>query len=455
MFINPHIFRANDIRGKVGEDLGPEIVELLGRGFGTYIQQHGGSEVLIGRDNRISSRGYKDNFAQGLIATGCTVYDLGMVTTPMLYFGLRHFQCVAAVMVTGSHNPPDMNGFKLCYGDSALTGNEIQKIRGIVEQQDFSKSTGSEVSRNVIDPYQEYIEHHFTFKRIAKVVVDGGNSIAGFLNVPILTSLGMKVIPLYCDLDGTFPHHFPDPTVVSNNKDLITWVKSKHYDVGVGYDGDGDRLGIVDNTGEIRWGDQLMILFSRSILKQHPGAKILCEVKCSQALIEDVEKHGGVPIMCPTGHSLVEEKLKEENALLAGEMSGHVFFRDRYFGYDDGLYATVRLLEIMDQHPKKSLVELFADIPQYVASPEIRLACADEKKFQVVEQVKQAFKQDGFPMIEVDGARVLFKDGWGLLRASQTEGKLIVRFEGKTKEKLEEIRALFKNKLKTVAGIDL
>lgn len=446
--LNPHIFRANDIRGKVGVDLTPETVEQLGKGFGSYVRKHGGTSILIGRDNRLSSKGYQESFTEGLISTGCEVYDAGLVTTPMVYFGLRHLDLDAAVMVTGSHNPPTMNGFKLCNREGAIAGAEIQSMRQAIEQQDFEKGRGSVNPRDVQEPYRAYMLEHFSFSSSFKIVVDGGNSIGGHGNVPFLTALGIKVLPLYCDLDGTFPHHFPDPTVPENVKDLVQWVRDKRYDFGVGYDGDGDRLGIVDNEGTIRWGDQLMVLFSRSVLAKHPGAKILCEVKCSQALIEDVERHGGVPIMCPTGHSIVEEKLKEEDALLAGEMSGHLFFRDRYFGYDDALYATLRLLEIMDMNPGKTLAELFADVPQYSASPEIRVSCSDDVKFGVVDKIKQAFADEGYDMVTVDGARVLFPNGWGLVRASQTEEKLILRFEGKTTADLEHIHSVFQGKLK-------
>ncbi|MEI6222294.1 MAG: phosphomannomutase/phosphoglucomutase [bacterium] len=448
--INPHIFRANDIRGKVGSDLNPEAVQLLGKGFGTYIQKHSGKTVIIGRDNRMSSKGYQDNFVEGLISTGCVVHDIGLVTTPMLYFGLRHFKLDSAVVVTGSHNPPDMNGFKLCNAEGAIAGKEIQVIREIIEAGVFAQGAGAVAPHQIQEPYELFMKQHFTFKKQYKIVVDGGNSIGGHANFPILSALNMKVLPLYCDLDGTFPNHFPDPTVVAHNKDLIHWVKEKNYDFGVGFDGDGDRLGIVDNKGVIRWGDQMMILFSREILKKNPGAKILCEVKCSHALIEDVEKNGGIPVMCPTGHSIVEEKLKEEKALLAGEMSGHIFFNDRYFGYDDALYATLRLVELLDIHPGKTLHDLFSDIPQYFASPEIRVSCADETKFGVVDQMKASFQRDGYEMITIDGARVQFGDGWGLIRASQTEGKLIMRFEGKTQEKLEEIKNVFAKKLEEV-----
>jgi phosphomannomutase/phosphoglucomutase len=452
--INPHIFRANDIRGIVDKDLTPEVAETLGKGFGTYVRRKGGTTVFCGRDNRKTSPTYQSAFQKGMASTGCDLYDVGMVTTPVVYFALRQLQGHACAMITGSHNPPTMNGFKMCFGDRALAGEAIQEIKAIIDSSTYETGEGFIKVNNATDHYLAYLQQQFSFSKRWKVVIDAGNSIPGKVNLQGLIQLGINVVPLYCDLDPTFPHHFPDPVVPENLKDLIAQVHHYEADLGIGYDGDGDRLGVVDDKGIIRWGDQLMILFARDILKTNPGAKILCEVKCSQSLIDDVKAHGGIPIMCATGHSIVEETLIKEGALLAGEMSGHIFFKDRYFGYDDALYATLRLLEYLEKEGKPAS-EIFASIPQYVASPEIRIACADEKKFDVVASVKQDFKDQGYDMIEVDGARVLFEDGWGLLRASQTEPKLILRFEGKTKEAMDTIQNIFASTIKRVATIDI
>lgn len=455
MKINKNIFRANDIRGKVGRDLTSKVVEVLGQAFGTYVRNKGERQVLIGRDNRISSPLFKKHFSQGLLSTGCSVLDLGMVSTPVVYFARHHFRTSAALMITGSHNPADYNGFKLCYGPGALAKKEIQEIKEIVLDGSFIKDDSMEgvVPLDGLSAYYDFLQNHFDFKNGGVVVVDGGNSIAGKIALPVLTNLGFKVVPLYCDLDGSFPHHFPDPTVAENLIDLRQKVAEHEAILGVSFDGDGDRLGIVDDKGEIRWGDEMMILFARDILAKEPEATILCEVKCSQALTDEVERLGGRAVMSPTGHSLVEEKMREEKALLAGEMSGHLFFNDRYYGYDDALYATLRLLELVDKAGKKTS-DLFYDLPHYVNTSELRIDCSDDRKFKVVDNLKADFKKDDYPMIEVDGARVLFGEGWGLVRASQTEEKLIFRFEGKNKTVLENIISVFEDKVRPYGLLD-
>jgi len=447
MQINPQIYREYDIRGIVDKDLTPDIVNKLGQGFGTYMVHRAKSNLAVGRDGRLSSKSFSEALIEGLISTGCNVIDIGLCPTPVYYFSIFHLEKDGGVMVTGSHNPPEFNGFKVSVGKSTIFGEEIQNLGRLIEKGEFSFGKGSIGREEIIRPYQDYIKKNIQLEKRIKVVIDAGNGTAGVVAGQLLRDLGCEVEELYCEIDGRFPNHFPDPTIRGNLKDLIERVKKVQADVGIGYDGDADRIGVVDHKGDIIWGDQLMILFSREILKHQKGATFVAEVKCSQNLFTDIERHGGKAIMWRTGHSLIKEKMKEEKAVLGGEMSGHIFFADRYFGYDDAIYASCRLVELLSRTEKK-LSQLLDDVPKAFITPEIRVDCPDEIKFEVVERVKEELKK-AHPIIDVDGVRVQFEDGWGLVRASNTQPVLVLRFEALTEKRLREIKKLVEDKVKS------
>jgi phosphomannomutase/phosphoglucomutase len=446
MQINPQIFREYDIRGVVDKDLKPDVVRRLGKGFGTHMAHLGHKELVVGRDGRLSSKAFEDALIEGLISTGCNIVDIGLCPTPVYYFSLFHLNKEGGMMVTGSHNPPEFNGFKVSVGKSTILGEEIQNLRRLIEKGEFSTGRGNLSEEEIIHPYQQYIKKNIRLEKKMRVAIDAGNGTAGVVAAPLLRDLGCEVEELYCEIDGQFPNHFPDPTIPGNLKDLIDRVKKIQADVGIGYDGDGDRIGVVDDRGNIIWGDQLMILFSREILKSNKGTTFVGEVKCSQNLFNDIEKHGGKAIMWRTGHSLIKEKMKKEKAVLGGEMSGHIFFADRYFGYDDAIYASCRLIELLSKTDKK-LSQLLEDVPKTFITPEIRVDCPDEIKFKVVEKVKEELRKD-HPVIDVDGVRAQFGDGWGLVRASNTQPVLVLRFEALTEKRLQEIKALVEGKVK-------
>ncbi|EMT39966.1 phosphoglucosamine mutase [Thermoanaerobacter thermohydrosulfuricus] len=440
MKLKENMFRMYDIRGVWGEDLTAETAEIIGKAFGTYVRQKGIKDVLVGRDNRLSSRPIRDALIKGLTFTGCDVLDVGVLTTPAFYYSNVLYNYQAGMMITASHNPPQFNGFKVMVGPSTIYGDELKKLYYIAEKGEFEKGTGNVKYAYPINSYINMIKEKVKLgDRKLKVVVDCGNGTGSYFYPDVIYNLGCEVYPLYCESDPTFPNHFPDPVKEENLKDLIEEVKRVKADLGIAFDGDGDRIGVVDDKGNIIWGDMLMILYWREIMKKHPGADAIVEVKCSQALVEEIERLGGKPIFFKTGHSLIKAKMKELGAVFTGEMSGHMFFADEYYGFDDAAYAAARLLRILS-NTDKSLSELLADVPKYPATPEIRLECDDEKKFDVVKGVTEYFKEKGYDIIDVDGARVLFDEGWGLVRASNTGPELIVRCEAKTKEKLEEIK---------------
>jgi len=452
MKINPQIYREYDIRGIVDKDLTPEIVRRLGQGFGTHMVQLGQRSLVIGRDGRLSSPSYGKALIEGLISTGCDIVDIGLCPTPVYYFSLFHLDQDGGMMVTGSHNPPEFNGFKVSVGKSTIFGEAIQKLGRLVEGGEFISGQGKLSPYEIIRPYQDYIKKNLNLDKRLKVVIDAGNGTAGIVAGPLLRDLGCEVEELYCEIDGRFPNHFPDPTIPENLKDLIHRVKKIEADIGIGYDGDADRIGVVDDQGNIIWGDQLMILFSREILNQKKGATFVAEVKCSQNLFTDIERHGGRAIMWKTGHSLIKEKMKQEKAVLGGEMSGHIFFGDRYFGYDDAIYASCRLIELLSKTEKK-LSLLLEDVPKTFITPEIRVDCPDEIKFKVVEKVKEKLGK-GLSVIDVDGVRVQFGDGWGLVRASNTQPVLVLRFEAVSEKRLQEIKKLVEGKVQeAVSGL--
>ena len=445
MQINPQIFREYDIRGVVNKDLTPDIVRKIGQGFGTLMTRSGRRDLVVGRDGRLSSKDFAEALIEGLISTGCNVVDIGLCPTPVYYFSIFHLDKDGGMMVTGSHNSPEFNGFKVSVGKSTIFGKEIQNLRGLIKKGKFVTGKGDVSEMEIVQPYQDYIRKNIHAGKGMRVVIDAGNGTAGVVAGPLLRDLGCEVEELYCEVDGRFPNHFPDPTIPGNLKDLIERVKKTRADVGMGYDGDGDRIGVVDEQGNIIWGDQLMILFSREILKRKKGSAFVAEVKCSQNLFDDIEKHGGKATMWKTGHSLIKERMKEEKAVLGGEMSGHIFFADRYFGYDDAIYASCRLIELLSGKDQK-LSQLLNDVPKTFITPEIRVDCPDEIKFKVVEKVKEMLSKDN-PIIDVDGVRVKFEDGWGLVRPSNTQPVLVLRFEALTEKRLQEIRKLVEDRV--------
>ncbi len=449
--MNPNIFRKYDIRGVADRDLTDETVYGIGRAFASMIVARTGVSrptVIVGRDIRPSSQRIRNAMVNALTESGAEVIDIGIVTTPVTYFAIATLKTTAGVMITGSHNPAEQNGLKPCIGRDSVFGDDIQKLREMIEKRDFIEGKGSVQEKEIIPAYQEYVEKAFRFKRKLRVVVDSGNGTAGLVAPKLIRDLGHDVIELFSEPDARFPNHHPDPSVEKNLQALIETVREKQADVGIAFDGDADRVGVVDDKGEIIWGDKLLILFSRFILAQKPGAKFIADVKCSRLFFEDVKKHGGEAIMWKTGHAFIKQKLKEEQADLAGEMSGHMFFANRYFGFDDGIYAGIRVLEVLDQATKK-LSELLSDLPRTYATPEIRFPCPDDKKFLIVEAVADYFKTR-YPTITIDGARVDFGDGWGLLRASNTEPLLVMRFEATGEARLAEIKKILEDKLKEI-----
>jgi phosphomannomutase/phosphoglucomutase len=438
--MNPTIFREYDIRGVVDKDLTRETVRELARGAGSYFARHGIKRITVGRDCRPSSDPFFQALLEGLLGSGMEVIDVGVCPTPLLYFSIVQLAQEGGVMITGSHNPPEFNGFKVCVGKDAIYGSEIQRVREIIEKRDYVQGKGTLTQHDIIQDYHHYLLSNIRLDREIKVVVDAGNGTGGVVGVPIMRELGCRVKALYCEMDGRFPHHHPDPTVEKNLKDLIATVTRMGADLGIGYDGDADRIGVIDEEGRIIWGDKLMIIFARAIIEEHRGGTFIGEVKCSQTLYDEIERLGGKAIMWKTGHSLIKDKMKKEKALLGGEMSGHMFFADRYFGFDDAIYASCRLLEIMGKSGKK-VSELLEGIPQTYATPEIRVDCPDDIKFRIVEQAKEHFRQR-YPVIDIDGMRVRFPDGWGLLRASNTQPALVLRFEATSQGRLEEIRGM-------------
>lgn len=438
------IFREYDIRGVADRDLTDELAVALGLALATMLPSSPRRRLAVARDCRLSSERLHDALVRGLTEGGVHVIDAGVGPTPMLYFAVHSLDVDGGVMITGSHNPAEENGFKMMRGRSSFYGADIQALRARIESGDLPRTPGGGVeSIDVSDDYVDALTRDIAKQDGAaplSVVLDAGNGAGGPLGLRALRKIGLEPDALFCEMDGLFPHHHPDPTVPKNLDALIARVKERGARVGLAYDGDADRLGAVDPSGRIIWGDQLMILFSRDVLEKNPGAAILGEVKCSQTLYDDIAKHGGRPIMSKTGHSLIKAKMKEEQALLAGEMSGHLFFADRYFGYDDALYASLRLVELLSK-TGKTMSELLADVPVTVTTPEIRVDCPDAAKFDVVNAVKEAFQTRGNAVIDIDGARISFGNGaWGLVRASNTGPVLVMRFEARDAGELLRIR---------------
>jgi phosphomannomutase/phosphoglucomutase len=439
--MNPNIFREYDIRGVAERDLGDDVTRDIGRAFGTLLARRGKRRIALGRDCRLSSDRLHAALLDGLLQAGMQVVDQGVGPTPLLYFGVFHGELDGGVQITGSHNPPDENGFKLMCGKQTLAGDEIRALRELIERGDFVREGGGSVES--FDPAPAYVGYMRGNLRLARrdlrFAVDAGNGAGGPLALAAMRGLLLEPQAMFCEMDGRFPNHHPDPSQPQNLAPLVERVRAQGLQLGIAYDGDADRLGLIDERGEPIWGDRLLILFSRQILGRHPGAAILGEVKCSQTLYDDIALHGGRPIVWKTGHSLIKRKMKEEGALLAGEMSGHLFFADRYFGYDDAIYASLRALEIVAR-ADRPLSELLADVPATFSTPELRVDCPDTEKFGVVERVLAHFRPT-HEVLDVDGARIKFEGGWGLVRASNTQPALVLRFEAGTEQRLEAIRS--------------
>jgi phosphomannomutase/phosphoglucomutase len=447
--MNPHIFREYDIRGVVGADLTEDVVRELARGIGTFMQAEGARRISIGRDARESSPVFRDILIEGLTESGCDVLDAGMIPTPLLYYTLFTEEVQGGVMITGSHNPADNNGFKICLGKTTIFGDQIFRIRGIVESGRFTKGNGSVDQTDVIPGYSDYVANNVRLgTRKLKAVVDSGNGMGGLVAVPLYKRLVCEVVDLFTEPDSRFPNHHPDPTVVENMRFAVRAVDDQRADLAIAFDGDGDRIGVVDEKGQIIWGDQLMVIYARSILKDLPGATFIAEVKCSQSLFDEIRRKGGNPIMWKVGHSPIKAKMKETGAAMAGEMSGHQFFADRYFGYDDAIYAGARLLEILS-NTDNSLSSLLEGLPKTVSTPEIRVECPDDKKFGVVAALTALFKQT-HKVIDIDGARIVFEHGWGLVRASNTQPVLVLRFEARDQAEMDHIRGIVEDKLNSL-----
>jgi phosphomannomutase / phosphoglucomutase len=448
--LKPTIFREYDIRGVAAAELPDEGVKLLGQAFGTYFERHAGKKVTLGRDTRISSPRLHDALLRGLLAAGCEVHDIGVVPTPVLYYSVFHLKANGGVMITGSHNPPEFNGFKVVVGSSTIYGEAIQEVRRFMEARDLSSGAGSSSEVDVIAPYAAEVASQFQFPRRIKVVVDAGNGVGGPAMHRILERLNAGPTEMFFEMDGRFPNHHPDPTVPANLDALIAKVRATGADLGIAFDGDADRIGAVDEKGSVIYGDQLMILYGREILSRKPGATFIGEVKCSQLMYDELAARGGNPIMWKTGHSLIKAKMKECHAELAGEMSGHMFFADRYYGFDDALYAACRLMEIV-AGSREPLSAQFAGLPKTVTTPEIRFDCPDEIKFEVVRLSAEQLRSR-YSTVDVDGVRVLFPEGWGLVRASNTQPVLVMRFEATSQALLNQYRTEVESVVKNAVG---
>ena len=451
--INPFIFREYDIRGKVVEDFPKHVVEKLGKAFGTFIKRSGGEEISLSGDIRPSTIDLMKNFKTGVLSTGIDVIELGILPTPVNYFSMFHLGVYGAVQITGSHNPPEFNGFKMSINKKAFYGDDIQTLYKIIDKMDFEVGEGIETRYKILPQYKKMIKEKINIEKPIKLVMDCGNA-SGAINGPeIFKELGIEVKELYCKIDGSFPNHHPDPTVKENLKDLINEVKSGNYDLGIAFDGDADRVGVVDETGEIIWADQLMAIFLPEII-ENKKEDILFDVKCSQALEDMIIKYGGNPVMWKTGHSLIKQKMTELKCKFGGEMSGHIFFADNYFGYDDALYVAARLVQLLSK-TKKSLSNLKSEIPNYFSTPEIRLEVEnDKKKFEITKKAIHFFK-DNYDCITVDGVRIKFDDGWGLIRASNTQPVIVCRFEANSVEKKDKIMNLILEKLNEFGDLQL
>ena len=450
--INKYIFREYDIRGKVIDDFPPQVVVKLGKGFGTFVKRSGFQEIALSGDIRLTTPKLIDEFKKGVLSTGVDVINLGILPTPTNYYSMFKLGVAGAVQVTGSHNPPEFNGFKMSLDRKAVYGKDIQTLRRYIDNNDFDIGKGNEIKYDIKSDYKSMLIEKINIERPMKVVMDCGNA-AGAINAPeIFKCFNLELTELYCDPDGTFPNHHPDPTVEENLKDLIDLMKLGNHDIGIAFDGDADRIGVVDETGDIIWADQLMALFLPEVIQN--GDEVLFDVKCSQVLEDMIVKYGGKPVMWKTGHSLIKQKMNELGCKLGGEMSGHIFFADDYFGYDDAIYVAARIVQTLSRTDKK-LSELKAKLPKYYSTPEMRMACeSDEEKFRIANEAIKYF-QENYDCITVDGVRIKFGDGWGLVRSSNTQPVIVCRFEANSLDRMEEIKELVLKKIQTMGNIEL
>ena len=452
MNINPYMFREYDIRGKVVEDFPPEVVVLIGRSFGTLVKRSGGREVAISGDIRLTTPDLINYFKEGVLSTGVDVINIGIVPTPVNYYSLYKLEVAGAGQITGSHNPPEFNGFKLSLHKKPVYGKQIKLMKKFIDKLDFDIGEGSETRYKILPDYNAMITNKISIEKPIKVVMDCGNAAAAINAPTIFNNLGVELTELYCEPDGSFPNHHPDPTVEENLLDLIQIMKSGQYDVGIAFDGDADRLGVIDETGDIIWADQLIAILLPEVIK--PGDEIIFDVKCSQALEDMIKKYKGKPVMWKTGHSLIKDKMAELNCKLGGEMSGHIFFADDYYGYDDAIYVAARLIQLLSKTDKK-LSELKSEIPVYYSTPEIRLeAESDEEKFIISKLAVDYFTKHN-NCITVDGVRIIYENGWGLVRASNTQPVIVCRFEANTIDNMNQIKKTVLDKLQEFGTLQI
>lgn len=434
------IFREYDIRGITGTELTPDVARVVGRAFAALLQERGvHGSVAVGRDNRPSGDGLHDALVAGLTESGVDVIDIGVVPTPVAYWTQHNLDVVAGIQITGLHNPPEYNGFKLGIGRASIYGNDIQRIYQLAVGGKFPEGKGSTRDEAVIDRYiDDVVGRIGRISRPLRIAADAGNGVGGLVAPKLFAALGVDVTCMFCESDGTFPNHHADPTVPENLEDIINEMYKGGYDFGVAFDGDADRIGVVQGNGDVIWGDYLLLLYARDVLTRVKNAPIIFDVKCSQALPDAIRDAGGEPVMWKTGHSLIEEKMHEMHAPLAGEMSGHMYFDEGWYGFDDALYGAARLLKIVADSGK-SVQELLADVPRFVSTPEIRVTCPDDRKFGIVSDAVKYFGAK-YTTIDVDGVRIQYPDGWGLIRASNTQPVIVLRFEARTRDQLDAIR---------------
>ncbi|MCK4322316.1 phosphomannomutase/phosphoglucomutase [candidate division WOR-3 bacterium] len=443
MKVKDEIFRQYDIRGIADQDLTDEFAYHLGRAFGTHLKRKNFTELVVGRDVRKSSPRLFESISKGIIETGCNIKDIGIVPTPLHYFSIFHFGLDGGITITGSHNPIEYNGFKMMKGKDTIYGEEIQELKKLIIEEDYENGSGEIIEMDVIEEYIDYTSKLISPGRKLSIIMDPGNGTAGPVATKLFTRLGADVDCINCEPDGNFPNHLPDPTVLEYTEQLKNKVLERKADMGMGYDGDADRIGIVDEKGTLVYGDQLLGALTKQVLKERPGSQVLFDVKCSQGLVEWIEELGGKPVMWKTGHSLLKAKMKEIKCPIAGEMSGHIFIADNYYGFDDAIFVSARFYELVSKTDKK-VSEIIKEMPYYENTPEIRTDVTEDSKWKIVEDVREHFKKE-YDTIEIDGVRILFDDGWGLVRVSNTQPVIVTRFEAKTKSRLNEIKNLVHN----------
>jgi len=444
--IDPSIFRAYDIRGVVGESLTEASVYAIGQAIGSMALAAGDHTVALGRDGRLSGPKLSTALCRGILKTGCDVIDIGVVPTPVLYYATFQLETRSGVMLTGSHNPSNYNGLKIMIAGKTLAEEGIRSLYHLVKTQQYTEGTGHRLTTDIIPRYIRHVLQDVRLNRPLRIVIDCGNGVAGAVAPTLFHEMGCEVTELYCEVDGHFPNHHPDPSQPENLADLIKTVREKNADIGLAFDGDGDRLGVVTSKGDVIWPDRQLMLFAQSILKVHPGATIIYDVKCTRHLDAQISAEGGVPLMWKTGHSLIKSKLAETGALLAGEMSGHLFFRDRWYGFDDALYAAARLLQIIAGQSRDT-ADLFNDFPDSINTPELKIAVPDHEKFDFITRLTQLADFNHGNVSTIDGLRMNFPDGWGLVRPSNTTPCLVLRFEADNTTVLEKIQAIFRQGL--------